>query len=210
MTVWHHLFARYPELHLLEAELDASLRICLQVYRGGGKLLLCGNGGSASDCDHIVGELMKGFMKKRPLSAGECERFEAALPGEGRRLADRLQASLPAISLSAHAALCTAVANDMDAELVYAQQVLGYARDGDALIAISTSGNSANVVRAAQAAKAAGIPVIGMTGRSGGRLAALCDAAIAVPAYTTPDVQERHLPIYHALCIAIEEALFAS
>lgn len=210
MNHWHTLLHRYPELRPLEAELDAALAICLNVYRAGGKLLLCGNGGSAADCDHIVGELMKGFMQKRPLPEAVRERFEQAAPGEGRAIAAQLQGALPAISLNAHAALMSAVANDIDAELVFAQQVLGYAGPHDALLALSTSGSSANVVRAAQTARAAGIPVVGFTGRSGGRLRELSDALLAVPADSTPDIQERHLPLYHALCIAIEKELFPS
>lgn len=208
MDTFKKLIARYPDLEALEGELEDVLEICLSVYRGGGKLLLCGNGGSAADCEHIVGELMKGFMKKRPLADEQTQQFEASLPGEGARLAAQLQGSLPAISLAGHTALNTAYANDVAPDMIYAQQLYGYANEGDALIAITTSGNSANIIRAAQVAKVKGIPVIGLTGRTGGKLYPLCDVCIRVPYDSTPDIQERHLPIYHALCIAIEEALF--
>ncbi|THF73800.1 D-sedoheptulose-7-phosphate isomerase [Cohnella fermenti] len=208
MRTFARLIERYPELDGIEEELERALDICLSAYRRGGKLLLCGNGGSAADCDHIVGELMKGFMSKRPLGETERLRFEAVWPGKGAGLAGRLQGALPALSLVAHGALTSAYANDVDPEMIYAQQVYGYAKPEDALIAISTSGNSASIVCAAQVARVVGIPVIGFTGSGGGKLRDVCDVAIRVPYERTPDIQERHLPIYHALCIAIEEALF--
>lgn len=204
------MVTKYPELQSCRSETAQAGQLLIDAYRGGGKLLVCGNGGSAADSEHIVGELMKGFMSKRPVS----DEFRALLAGlypeaeEGRFIAERLQGALPAISLVSQTALLTAFANDVSAETVFAQQVYGYGRPGDVLIGLSTSGNSINVVRAIQVAKALGLRTIGLTGADGGRVHALCDVTIRVPYDRTPDIQERHLPIYHALCVAVEEAFF--
>lgn len=204
------LIGKYPDLAPVQKDIyDAYVKM-KESFEVGGKLLVCGNGGSSSDSDHIVGELMKGFLSKRPLPANERERFSERFGEEGADLANLLQGSLPTIGLSSHAALVSAVANDTDPSMVYAQQVYGYGKANDILFGISTSGNSQNVIRAIQVAKVKGLATIGLTGATGGRMKALCDIAICVPYVSTPDVQERHLPIYHALCIAIEEALFAS
>ena len=192
------LMQRFPVLIDMEGELMRAYDLLEDAYSQGGKLLLCGNGGSAADCDHIVGELMKGFYKKRPL--GERE-------GLGD-LGDRLQEALPAISLTGHSALSTAFLNDVAPELVFAQQVYGYGRRGDILAAISTSGNSVNVVNAARVAKARGLSVISMTGKTGGVLKEISDVCLAVPAEVTADVQELHLPVYHTLCAMLEEHFF--
>lgn len=205
------LIAKYPELSVCAPQVEAAFAALTETYRLGGKLLLCGNGGSAADCEHIVGELMKGFMQRRPLAAAERERLaQAAGAAEGEYLADRLQGALPAISLVSHSALITAYANDVAPDMIFAQQVYGYGRTGDAVIGISTSGNSANVVRAMQVAKAMGLRTIALTGGRGGKLKDICDIAIVVPYESTPDIQERHLPIYHALCVMLEEEFFAS
>jgi len=176
-------------------------------YADKGKLLICGNGGSAADADHIVGELMKEFCVKRPLSAEVRDAF-TAFGEEGRVLANGLQAALPAISLTQHTSLSTAYANDEDAALIYAQQVIGYGRQGDAFLGISTSGNARNVCNAALAAKALGLRTIGLTAAHGGKLVKICDSTIRVPETETYKAQELHLPIYHALCIALEAQFF--
>lgn len=173
----------------------------------GGKVLTCGNGGSAADSEHIVGELMKGFRSRRELPAADRERLEAAWGEEGRALAGRLQRALPAISLVSQVSLGTAVANDLGAELVFAQQVYGYGRPGDTLIAISSSGNAANVLAACRTARAFGLKVLGFSGREGGRLAGLCDLCLRAPASETSEVQVWHLRAYHLLCAALEAEL---
>ena len=202
------LIDRYPELDACLPDIQRMLETVSSCYRGGGKLLLCGNGGSAADSDHIVGELMKGFMSKRPLSSEERGEFAAMFPEDGPYLAGHLQGALPAISLTSAAALTSAYANDVAADMVYAQQVFGYGRPGDALIGISTSGNSPNVIRALQTAKVRGLATIGLTGRNGGRMAEICDLTVRVPRDSTPDIQERHLPIYHAVCMWLEKEFF--
>lgn len=209
-TTFDQLYAKYPELGpACSAEIERAFEIVRTCYRNGGKLLLCGNGGSAADCEHIVGELMKGFMLRRPVP----ESFQNALATvdaeSASYIAEHLQGGLPAISLVSHTALSTAFANDNAPDLVFAQQVYGYGKPGDVLLGISTSGNSANVMHALRVAKALGMHTIGLTGASGGRMKALCDAPICVPFDRTPDIQERHLPIYHALCIRIEEEFFS-
>ncbi|NHN34225.1 D-sedoheptulose-7-phosphate isomerase [Paenibacillus agricola] len=201
---------KYPELDVCLPDLEKAFALLKQTYRGGGKLLLCGNGGSASDSEHIVGELMKGFRSKRVLSEAAESAFLAQFPEDGDFLAAHLQGALPAISLVSHSALITAFANDVSAEMIFAQQVYGYGKPGDTLLGLSTSGNSANVKRAMQVAKVQGLHTIGLTGRHGGQMSELCDVTIRVPWDLTPDIQERHLPIYHALCIMLEEEFFPS
>ncbi len=200
MNDLEHLTERYPALAGMKEEIAGAFRILKESYENGGKLLVCGNGGSASDSDHIVGELMKGFYKKRPLSEEEKEKY-----GE---LAGHLQGALPAISLTGHPALSTAFLNDVDPEMVFAQQVYGYGREGDVLIAITTSGNSVNVLHAVKVAKAKGMKVIGLTGHDGGALKGLCEVCRIVPGGTTADIQEYHLPVYHTLCAMLEEHFF--
>ena len=169
-----------------------------------------GNGGSCADCEHIVGELMKGFWLKRPLPENVRARVRAATDGLLPGAADRFQRGLPAIALTGHASLSTAVQNDLDPSLAAAQQVMGYGRPGDVIIGISTSGNAPNVALAISAAKALGLNALGLAGRKGGRLRTLCDCAICVPADATADVQELHLPVYHTLCAMLEEAFFGA
>ncbi|WP_217595124.1 SIS domain-containing protein [Cohnella sp. GbtcB17] len=202
------LTEKYPELKACLGDIREAYRLLRECYAGGGKALLCGNGGSAADCEHIVGELMKGFASPRPLPAARREMLIAAWPEDGAYLADHLQGALPAISLVSQSALATAYTNDVRADMVFAQQVHGYGRPGDALIGLSTSGSSANVVRATQVAKALGLRTIALTGAGGGELGRLADVCVRVPFERTPDVQERHLPIYHALCLLLEEAFF--
>jgi D-sedoheptulose 7-phosphate isomerase len=171
-------------------------------------VLICGNGGSAADSEHIVGELMKGFKLKRPIPQTARAALARLFPEKGADLADHLQGALPAISLTGHPALSSAFANDVRADMVYAQQVYGYGRPGDMLIALSTSGNSTNILNAAKIAKAFGMAVLGMTGQGGGKLSELSDVCIRVPAEETYRVQELKLPVYHALCAMLEEEFF--
>lgn len=182
----------------------------VDLYRSGGKLLVCGNGGSAADSEHIVGELMKGFNKKRPVEPAFREKLVDLYAEEGNLLADNLQGALPAISLTSQTALLTAFSNDVAPEMVFAQQVFGYGSRGDILLGISTSGNSVNVINALMVAKAIGMDTIALTGRDGGKMAEIADVSIVVPQVKTPKIQERHLPIYHTICSIVEEELFAS
>ncbi|MCM0649658.1 SIS domain-containing protein [Clostridium swellfunianum] len=209
MAHLNRLIERYPVLEAISEDIFKAYEITAESYRNSGKLLACGNGGSAADSDHIVGELMKGFMKKRLISKEEHEIIKSTAGDEkGRYIADHLQGALPAIALTQHAALSTAFLNDVAPDMIFAQQVYGYGVKGDVLIGLSTSGNSGNVVNAVMVAKAKGLKTIGLTGQGGGKLAELCDVAIKVPAAITPDIQELHLPIYHTLCCMLEEEFF--
>ena len=199
---------RYPKLAGTVPEIMKAADCLIGCYRQGRKVLVCGNGGSSSDSDHIAGELLKGFEQKRPLDAALQKKLISVSGERGPYLAQKLQTGLPAISLSAHTGVITAVANDTDASLIYAQQVISYGNQGDVLIGISTSGNARNVIDAAVAAKAAGMIVIGMTGETGGQLKSFCDILINVPERRTSFVQELHLPVYHTLCLIIENHFF--
>lgn len=202
------LLKRNPELVELKAEIEKAAQVIINSYEKGGKLLACGNGGSSSDSDHIVGELMKSFEGKRPLNS-EVKNKLVEVGGErGAYLAQNLQQGLPAISLTAHTALTTAVSNDIDAEVIFAQQVTGYGVAGDVLVGMSTSGNSQNVIDAILVAKAKGVITIGFTGETGGKMKELCDVIINVPEKRTAYVQEFHLPVYHTLCLMIEDHFF--
>ncbi|NLB43426.1 MAG: SIS domain-containing protein [Clostridiales bacterium] len=202
------LLSKYPELHVCSDDIELAFETIKNSFNNGGKLLLCGNGGSASDCEHIVGELMKGFMKKRELAAASQKEFMEQWPLNGEYLAKNLQGALPAISLTSNSALMTAYSNDVAADMAFAQQVYGYGNTGDVLLGISTSGNSANVLNAIQVAKVLGVNTIALTGKTGGRMKEYCDISICVPYESTPDIQDRHLPIYHTLCIMLEESFF--
>jgi len=202
------MILRYPNLDCCKTEIVEAAMTVIDCFKKGGKLLLCGNGGSCADADHMVGELMKSFEKKRPLPPDFKEGLLRASPEHGDYLAKNLQTALPAISLCSHTALLSAVANDMDADLAYSQQVAGYGREGDVLFAISTSGNSQNVVFATITARAKGLKVIGLTGQHGGRIKQYCDTAICVPSTTTAEIQEYHLPVYHTICRIIENKFF--
>lgn len=201
---------KYPELTECISDIRRAFELLTQSYQQGGKLLLCGNGGSAADCEHIVGELMKGFTLQRPVDLQFKQQLMDVDPAEGSYMAEHLQQALPAISLVSHSALMTAFANDVAADMVFAQQVYGYGQQGDVVIGLSTSGNSSNVVKALTVAKAMGLKTIGFTGQSGGAMKELCDVSICVPWQETLDIQERHLPIYHALCIMLEKEFFQS
>lgn len=203
------LIDRYPTLSSVRGNISTSARILIEAYQAEGKLLVCGNGGSAADADHIVGELMKGFVMPRPVSREFRERLAEVEPEIGERIADALQSALPAIALTQHNALVTAFSNDVDPSMIFAQQVAGYGVAGDVYLGITTSGNSRNVIYGAITARARGLRVIGLTGAGGGALAKYCDVCMAVPEKETYKVQELHLPVYHALCLAIEKTMFS-
>lgn len=199
------LVSRYPALEKCEAEIRAAFELLKNSYEASGKLLVCGNGGSCADSDHICGELLKSFVKKREVEKSLFEKISEVDSEAGEFLAARLQGSLPAISLCAHSALMTACLNDVDGNAMFAQQVMGFGNAGDVFLGISTSGNSRDVIYAAALAKAKGLKTVGLLGKNGGRLAKICDVAIIVPENETFKIQEFHLPIYHALCLQIEE-----
>jgi D-sedoheptulose 7-phosphate isomerase len=202
------LLTRYPTLNDCREEIEAAAQMMLETYRRGGKILVCGNGGSCSDSDHIVGELMKEFLGKRKMPLAEQARFRDALGADAEDLIEKLQCGIPAISLPAQSAILSAFANDVDAELVYAQLVFGYAKAEDLLIGLSTSGNSKNVVCAAKVAKATGMHSLALTGAKESALSAICDCTIRVPETETFKVQELHLPVYHYLCAWVESEIF--
>lgn len=201
------LVSERPALSGMESALQTAYETILSCFQNDGKLLLCGNGGSACDSEHIAGELMKGFLLPRPLTT--AEKTALAIAGDDGKIAARLQRALPTIVLSGLPGMSTAFANDVDGDLTFAQQAFAYARPGDVLLGISTSGNAKNVCSAVIAVKARGAKTIGLTGEGGGRLASLCDVCLKVPERETYRVQELHLPVYHALCIALETTLFA-
>lgn len=206
-AIYDELFVRYPALDGCRADVMKAFELMLATYRAGGKVLVCGNGGSASDAEHIVGELLKKFKKHRDIPADVKAKLEATGP-DGAALAAKLEGSLAAVTLLSQSGILTAFANDVGWDEAYAQQLLGLGRAGDTLIAISTSGNSRNCVYAALVAKTLGVAVVSLTGAGGGRLAALADAAIRAPETETYKIQEYHLPVYHALCAMLEEELF--
>lgn len=201
------LIKRYPALTEQKENVRRAFEIAAESYRSGKKLLVCGNGGSAADSEHIVGELMKSFKKKRAID-GEVKTRLLSLGEDGEKLAASLEGTLRAVSLASHPALSTAFNNDKDPAVTFAQQLYGYADDGDVLVAISTSGSSRNCVLAAVTAKAKGVKTIALTGKNLGRLSALADVAILVPETETYKVQELHLPVYHCLCAMLEEEFF--
>ncbi len=202
------LMERYPKLEAVRQPILDAYEMIKTCYKQGGKVMVAGNGGSCADAEHIVGELMKGFVKRRPLSRELQEKLCAADEKRGSLLASCLQAGLPAIALNNHAGLNTAFSNDVDADMIYAQQVCGYGFAGDVFLGISTSGNSKNVDYAVTVAKAKGMKVIGLTGKDGGRLGRRADVAVIVPEVETYKIQELHLPVYHAICLLLEEYFF--
>ena len=202
------LTERYPVLKQVEGDIKSLYETIRESYENGGKLLIAGNGGSCADSEHIVGELMKGFVKKRAVPEEMAERLKSVDPERGEKLAGSLQQGLAAVALTGHTALSTAFLNDVDGDMIYAQQVYGYGKPGDVLLGITTSGNSENIMYAAVAAKAKGMKVVGLTGRDGGKLKGICDAAVVVPETETFKIQELHLPVYHALCLMLEEHFF--
>ena len=202
------LVQRYDVLNQVKQEIWNGYRLLANSFEQGGKLLVAGNGGSASDAEHIVGELMKGFLLSRTLDETYARKLRQIDEEMGSVLAERLQGALPAIALGAHTALSTAYSNDCDSMLCFAQQVNGYGRAEDVFFGISTSGNSRNILYAAVTAKAKGMKVLALTGEAESTLSGLADVCIRVPASQTYQVQELHLPVYHTLCMMLEEHFF--
>ena len=205
-----HLIDRYPKLIVCREDIIKAYEILEEAYSSGRKLLVSGNGGSASDSEHIVGELMKEFKLKRRVFGEQAAALKEIDPELGQILADNLQGALPAISLTGHSSLTTAFMNDAMPELVFAQQVNGYGRPGDVYLGISTSGNSKNVLYAAVNAKAKGLHVIGLTGAKENKLVKYADVCIRVPEIETYKIQELHLPVYHCLCLMLEDKFFSA
>lgn len=202
------LIERYPRLNVCRDDIFAAYEMIADSYRRQGKLLVAGNGGSAADAEHIVGELMKGFVLPRKLDADYVDRLVAADAVLGAELGGKLQGALPAITLVDHVALSTAYLNDVDPLLGFAQQVNGYGIKGDVFLGITTSGNSMNILYANTVAKAKGLKTIALTGKDGGKIKAMADIAIVVPEQETFKIQELHLPIYHCLCLMLEHTFF--
>lgn len=195
------LVLRSPELSHCLSEIEAGAKLLISSFQQNHKLLLCGNGGSCADCEHIAGELVKQFSRTRPLSAELVEKL-------GPELSQELHGGLPALSLPSMIGFHTAFNNDDNPEYAFAQQVVAFGQPGDILMGISTSGNSQNIIRAAEAARALGLKVLSLTGQDGGGLATLADISIKAPATEVARVQELHLPIYHSLCQMVEDTLF--
>lgn len=204
MNYLDNLTVRYPELAPLKEKIGLAVDMIIESYKRGGKVLLCGNGGSAADSEHISGELLKGFMELRRPEGEELIKLTEAL-GED---APKLQRGVAAVPLTSLSASLSAFANDVDPELVFAQLTYALGKKEDVLICLSTSGNSKNVVKAAKVAKALGIKTIGMSGEGGGAFLSICDVTINAPSRETYKVQEYHLPIYHAICAEVERILF--
>lgn len=204
------LIQRYPELDGVKASIEATYDLLEHCYAQGGKLLVAGNGGSAADAEHIVGELMKAFVLPRKIKAEFARELKNVDPEMGEVLANNLQGALPAIALAGHMSLTTAYMNDCEPLLCFAQQVNGYGKVNDVFLGISTSGNSQNILYAATVAKAKGMKVIGLTGESKSKMSEIADVCIRVPRKETYMVQELHLPIYHTLCLMLEENFFRS
>lgn len=202
------LVERYPSLASIKDDIVAAYLLLAESYQNGGKLLIAGNGGSAADAEHMVGELMKSFKLRRKVENDFAQKLIAEDQELGKVLAENLQGALPAIALDGHLSLSTAYMNDCEPLLCFAQQVNGFGRPGDVFVGISTSGNSKNVLYAAVAARAKGMKVLGLTGANDSKLKELSDVCIQVPQTETYMVQELHLPIYHCLCLMLEDKFF--
>ena len=202
------LMHRYPQLAACRDSIIAGYQLIRDCYARGGKLLIAGNGGSCADAEHIVGELMKGFVLRRHLAADFCDAMKAVDPVLGAQLAEQIQGGLPAVALSSHTPLNTAFLNDVNGEMMYAQQLYSLGKPGDVFLGITTSGNAKNIQYAAVTAKAKGMQVMALTGRDGGKLDDLADVNIIIPGDETYQIQELHLPVYHCLCLMLEEAFF--
>ncbi len=210
IEILQEMLSRYDRLKPMEEIVIQAVETIIDGYKNGGKVLVCGNGGSASDADHIVGELMKSFEGARQLDSELKQKLKSISTDRGNLLADKLQQGLPAISLTVHTALITAISNDIDGEMIFAQQVIGLGKEGDILIGLSTSGNSANVIDAMIVAKAKKMKTIGFTGETGGKMKEFCDILLNVPEKRTAFVQELHLPVYHTICMMVEKELFGN
>lgn len=202
------LIKRYPQLASCKEDVIGAYELIKICYSNGCKLLIAGNGGSAADAEHIVGELMKGFKNPRKLHKEYADRLIAVSPELGKTLAENLQGAFPAIALDGHSSLSTAYQNDCEPLLCFAQQVNGFGNAGDVFLGISTSGNSKNILYAAVTAKAKGMKVIGLTGEKESKLSDMADVCIRVPETETYMVQELHLPVYHCLCLMLEKKFF--
>lgn len=202
------MIERYSVLNVCKKDIEVAAKAMIESFNNGGKLLVAGNGGSCADSDHITGELLKSFCKKRIPSADFINQIKAIDADTGTYLADKLQGSLPAIALTNNTALMTASLNDVDGNVMFAQQVNGYGIKGDVFLGISTSGNSKDIIYSTVVAKARGLKTIALTGKTGGRLKTLAEICIVVPQNETFMIQELHLPVYHALCLEIEEAFW--
>lgn len=203
-----NLIKNYPVLETCRNDISDAFELLKSAYVNEGIILTCGNGGSAADAEHMVGELMKAFNLERPLPEDLQHNFIRRFGEEGNHLAKKLQSSIKAISLVSQTSLITAISNDISSDLIFAQQIIGYGQPGDILFAISTSGNSKNVLNAVYTAKIKGLKVIGLTGRTGGKMKSHGDVTICVPAEATPRVQELHMPVYHTLCAMLEKHFF--
>lgn len=201
-------FDRHNDLLPLKEQILEACETLITAFESGGKLLLCGNGGSCADCDHIAGEFLKGFLLKRPADVDFQKEMAEKYGDWGADIAGKLQQGLPTISLVTHSAAISAFENDVDPELIYAQQVLAYGKPGDVLIGISTSGGAKNVAAAVMTANTLGMHTIGLTGKTGGKLAELADLALIMPKNETYRIQEDHLAVYHLLCAVVEYELF--
>jgi D-sedoheptulose 7-phosphate isomerase len=204
------LCERFPQFKEIKDSIGEAATIIIKCFSDGGKLLICGNGGSSSDADHLAGELMKSFESPRYLDVSLKKRLIEISGSRGKFLAEKLEHGLPAISLSVHTALTTAIANDQDPNLVFAQQVIGYGMEKDVLVALSTSGNSNNVIDACITARALNLNIIGITGKTGGKMKQYCDVTVNVPEKRTAYVQELHLPILHTLCNIVENHFYSN
>lgn len=202
------LISRYPQLDCIRNDIIEAYLLLEECYENGGKLLIAGNGGSASDAEHIAGELMKSFKLSRKVSDDFADELRKIDPVRGSILAENLECPLTAIPLTSHEALSTAYINDAEPLGVFAQQLFGFGKKGDVFLGLSTSGNSENIMNATVVAKAMGIRVIGLTGKDGGELAKIADAAVKVPEAETYMIQELHLPIYHCWCLMLEDKFF--
>ncbi|MCQ2450350.1 MAG: SIS domain-containing protein [Clostridia bacterium] len=203
-----NLIIRYPCLAVCKDDIRKAIDTIIDSYKNGGKLLLCGNGGSCADCEHIVGELMKGFLSKRPISISQKLYMKRNNPNLTDEVLSKLQLAVPAVALPSFSGLNSAFCNDVDAELIYAQSLMGLGAKCDVVFCISTSGNSKNCVAAANVAKGLGLTVVALTGQTGGKLKEIADICICAPEIETYKVQELHLPIYHLICMEIEKEFF--
>ncbi len=210
LTHIDELIERYPALAVCRDDIADAYHMLKDMYTNGHKLLVAGNGGSAADAEHIAGELMKKFRLTRHVPEDFAQKLKAVDPDRGAKLAANLERSLTAIPLVTCEAITTAYMNDVDAIGVFAQQLYGFGREGDVFLGISTSGNSENIISAAVTAKALGIKTIVLTGSGGGKLAGYADITIRVPETETHKIQELHLPVYHCLCMMLEEEFFGA
>ena len=202
------LYERYPELAPCKEAIEKTVDIMAKAYTDGGKILLCGNGGSCADCDHIVGELLKGFLKMRPMTEQQKCNFENALGEQAERFEKTLQQGIPAVALHSQTGALTAFANDVDPDMIYAQMTFALGKKNDVAVGISTSGNSGNVINALKCAKAMGLKTVGLCGARECKMDEVCDVVIKAPETETFKIQEYHLPIYHEICAALEARFF--